>query len=440
MSGGRSLRRVLARQWVTFALLLFAGFSAMAVLLLYMLEDSFIDRHLRRVGDRVVTLAAPADLPLGFRLMDRAAATGELRDRTRAQRPGVIREFRLRDNRYLHVLAGEDHHGRPFLLSYDVSDQLTVNASLARGWPWLVLAAFILAASAYALASRFVGRISRRTRELVAQVGQADGPMGLRRLAQQEDITEFSELARLNAEAWEARLAALELERQTLAFLAHELRTPLQSARTSLALLHEDRDNADAWTRLRRAVERLVRASQGVLWLAGKDAAGPAQQCHLDTLLGGLIQEFAPLAAARQQSLHCLGDCDVSWPLPSEVMETVLANVLLNAIQHGGPGRVELAVAERSLTVCNSVGSDTSSTGFGLGLQVVQRLLTRFGWEMATEPAADRVVLRLFFSDSPASRRGSKDDRQGQKGPVDKYDRIRRSIKTVEKGQGASAE
>lgn len=394
----RSLRQVLARQWVTFALLLFAGFSAMTVLLLYVLEDSFIDRQLQRVGARVTTLAEPPELPLGFRLMHRAEATGELRARTLGQGHGAIREFRLADKRYLHVLAGEDGRRQPFLLVYDVSDQLTVNAALARGWPWLVLLALVLAATAYALASRFVGRISRRAVELVDRVGRADGTAELRKLARQEDIAEFSELARLGAEAWEARLAALELERQTLAFLAHELRTPLQSARTSLVVLEENPGSTEAWARLRRAVARLVRASHGVLWLAGDHEAGREQHCCPGMLLDALVEEFTPLAMARHQSLHCFGDCRVRWPLPGEAMETVLANLLLNAIQHGGPGRVEVVVARRALLVANPVGNVTSPPGFGLGLQVVQRLLTRFGLELASLPGADRVVLRVSFA------------------------------------------
>lgn len=394
MNRRRSLRRVLARQWAAFALLLFAGFAAMAVLLLYMLEDSFIDRRLREVGSTVTALSA-ATLPARFTLYPPASAPDDIRARVQGMREGVVREFRLPDRRYVHVLSGRTPSGAAFLLVHDVSDQLTVNAVLARAWPWLLGMAVLLALAAWAMAHAFMGRMSRQAAGLVARVGAQGSVAELRAYARDAPVQEFGELAQHLAEAWEARLQSLARERETLAFLGHELRTPLQSARTSLALLQAQPDHDAAWQRLQRAVARLSRASASVLWLSA-DASGAEdhEPCALPPLLAALADEFAPLAASRGQTLVIHAEEPSTWPLPPEVAETVLANLLLNAIQHGGPGEIAIEPQRTRLRLRNPVTA-SAGDGAGLGLRLVERIVGRIGLRLQFARDVDVVTVTV---------------------------------------------
>lgn len=407
MSGKRSLRQVLARQWIAFALVLLTGFAAMALLLMFMLEDSFIDDRLRDVAGDVVQLDT-ARVPERFALHALELAPAELREHMQGRRLGGIREFRLDDGRYVHALVGRTPNSEDYLLVYDVSNQLRVNQAMARAWPWLLAMAAVLCLVTWLLARAFVARISRQARALVESIGGAGSglkslPQGLgaeslprlRALAESEPIAEFSELARLAADAWESRLHLLERERETLAFLGHELRTPLQSARTSLALLQDDRGNTAAWQRLQRAQDRLVRASHSVLWLASETAPPLDTDCEVGPLLQALVEEFAPLAATRQQTLVLTGRAGLRWPLPVEVAETVVANGLLNAIQHGGPGEIRMEASEDWLRIDNPRPEQTLPSGFGLGLVLAGRLLARFGWTVSREVAPTLVRLRI---------------------------------------------
>lgn len=394
MNPRRSLRRMLARHWIAFGLVLFAAFSAMAVLLLYMLEDSFIDRRLNEVGGGITDLSAPT-LPARFALYPSASATADIRARTRHMRTGSVREFRLPDRRYVHVLSGRTPAGEEFLLVHDVSDQLTVNTVLARAWPWLLGIAALLALVAWAMARAFTRSVSQQAADLVAHVAGQGDPVQLRAFARTTPVYEFGELARHLADAWDARLQALANERETLAFLGHELRTPLQSARTSLALLDAQRDHGPAWQRLDRALSRLTRASASVLWLS---AAAPDQEqsapCPLQPLLAALVDEFAPLASSRGQKLVLRTHDPGAWPLPVEVAETVLANLLLNAIQHGGPGEIEIGLHRSRLTVRNAAGP-ASGDGAGLGLRLVERILSRSGYALRFSRAADMITVAI---------------------------------------------
>lgn len=373
-----SLARVLARQWVLFTLCLASLAIVGGLLLLFVLEDSFIDRRLRELAPAALQAPDGVVLPPRFALHTLAEAPVELRERTRKLRAGGIAEFRLADGRYVHVLRADDD-GVPRLLTYDVTDQLTVTAMLPRVAPYLLAMLAALLLLAYALARAFVRRTARRAQDLMASIRRAETPAVLRRQADAEPVQEFADLACLFADTWEQRLAALDREHETLAFLAHELRTPLQSARTSLALVREGRDPEALLARLTRAVGRLERATNSVLWLSS-DTAPAGGRVPLLPLVQGLVDEFEALAASRRQQLRLSMPQDIVWHGPREVLEAVLGNLLLNAIQHGGPGAITLVATDAAITVRNPRATTHAPIGFGIGLQVVQRLCARCGW------------------------------------------------------------
>jgi signal transduction histidine kinase len=380
----RRLRDVLARQWIGFGLLLFGGGAAMALLLLFLLEDAFIDQRLREVGTDLA--GGMTQLPARFERHARATASPALAQRTAGMRDGIVREFRLDDGRYVHVLATSGDDGTPLLVLHDVSDQLYVNAALARAWPWLLGFGLLLALAATWLARRFVQRVSERATALVGAFAAADAPDRLHALADGEGIDEFAQLARAAAAAWQQRLEALARERETLAFLGHELRTPLQSARTSLALLQDDRDDEAAWRRLQRAQDRLVRASEAILALGAPAVASVGAHCDVAAVTAALATEFAPLAHAHEQEIRIDTVAAAECPMPAAVAESVFANLLLNAIQHGGPGRIDVEIGATGAVMVNPPRPDSDASGFGLGLTLVERLLQRHGARMHREP------------------------------------------------------
>jgi len=391
----RSLRRVLAAQWIGFTLALAALFVVLTVLLLYVLEDSFIDRRLRDTAARIERLDELPALPDRYSVHPEARLPAELRVRLRDASIGAIREFRRGDGRYVHVLWTRTADGTAYALVYDATDDLTVNAGIARAWPYLLPLFALLALAAYALARRFTGRVARKASHLLEQLRSAPDPAALRHYADAEAIREFSELARLSADAWDARLAALERERTTLAFLAHELRTPLQSARTSLALLEDDRGNVAAFARLQRALARLTRASNSLLWLASGAAPAAGETTAMAELLGELVAEFQPLAAAREQrfALHVAEGS--LWPLRRDAAETLFANLLLNAVQHGSAGVVRIEIEADAVQIHNPCAEPGEGGGFGLGLQIVQRLAERCGLRLRIDSDVGGRTVRV---------------------------------------------
>ena len=386
------LRHLLARQWVIFTVTLFSGFALLAVLLSFMLEDSFIDQRLDDVASSQRFDAHP--LPAQFSRYPLDQAPLELQQNMHNASIGSIREFRMDSGQYLHVRLSENESGERFFLAYDVSDQLFVNTALQNVWPLLLSIIVLLAALAWYLANRFSRHVAEHARTLILQLGACDDVATMQQLAQSQTVFEFAELARLNAEALQRHVDSLNREKETLAFLSHELRTPMQSIQNSVDLLESQRDHRAAFERLQRASRRLQRAAHSILWLASNSKRTTTEPCAVRSILASLINEFSSLAATRQQHMICQAD-DIDWPMPTEIIETVIANVLLNAIQHGDSGEIHIALTSEALTIRNPAASVANNEGFGLGLQIVQRLLEAFGFGLRYQHDNGVVEIRI---------------------------------------------
>jgi signal transduction histidine kinase len=394
----RRLAVILTRQWMLFAALGAALFGAAALLLLFLVEDSFIDRRLKAAAVSVVDPAtAHLTLPPEFRIYPANDAPLDIHARLPwAQRGGPF-EMRRADGSYVHALLEETPAGRPFVLVYDVTDQLTISPRWRLGLLLMSSATAVVLFGAFLFARAFVSGVGDRASALVAGMKTTRDPVQLRALAGRQDVHEFQQLLLLHADAWAAELASVDRERQTLAQLAHELRTPLQSAQTSLAILADERTDPAAWQRLQRALARLGRASTAILWMASEQEPRLEQRAEVVPTLRALIDEFVPFAEARHQQFALEVVEPADWNIRQDIADAILGNVLMNAIQHGAPGIITVRIERGGIAIANQAGV-ASRTGFGVGMHIVQRLADRVGWRLAVRHEAQTVHVRLSWS------------------------------------------
>ncbi|WP_336274258.1 ATP-binding protein [Vreelandella indica] len=217
-------------------------------------------------------------------------------------------------------------------------------------------------------------------------------------------------------------------EKRFIADAAHELRTPLavldlhaQNALTADNL--EDRQ--EALSHLRGGVARATRLVTQLLTLARLDPEDESQPEYRTTNLLSEVREtlakLSPLAAERQQQLLLNADEQGEWSITEEpgAIETLVQNLVGNAIQHSpnqstisitlattphgfqlmvddqGPG---IPVNERKKVVERFQRAGPSA-GSGLGLSIVERLVTRHGGTLQLDDAPSgglrvRIVLQ----------------------------------------------
>jgi two-component system OmpR family sensor kinase len=207
-----------------------------------------------------------------------------------------------------------------------------------------------------------------------------------------------------------ARLsAALAAQRAFIADAAHELRTPLTALQLHATLIERaatDAERAGAVADLKRGLVRASHTVQQLLTLArvepGDAAPMPSARVELAALAGRVAADHALLAESRGIDLG-LGEriADVSVQGDAEALQTLLANLVENAIRHTpSPGRVDVDVAivdgRPVLSVADSgpgIPPDerrrvfdrfyrsrvSAETGSGLGLAIVKAIADRHG-------------------------------------------------------------
>ncbi|MGA7437109.1 MAG: ATP-binding protein [Luteibacter sp.] len=194
----------------------------------------------------------------------------------------------------------------------------------------------------------------------------------------------------------------IEREHRFAGDVAHELRTPLAATTIHLesAMIAQTSDElAYTLENARRSLGRLGRRIEQILAIARLEAGAAADQrvpLDLISLATEVVEELAPLIAEKDISLSLTHDDPVVRVAGHEVALTAMfRNLVENALRHTPDrSRVDIGVHRRRTQVLIDIcddgpgiapeqralafqrferGSDTTASGYGLGLSIVQR-------------------------------------------------------------------
>ncbi len=215
--------------------------------------------------------------------------------------------------------------------------------------------------------------------------------------------------------------ASQKTQRDFLANVSHDLKTPLTSIRGFAQAIEEGAaekpaDVLRAATVIREESERLIRLVADLLDLAkleSETAPARAEPVDLAALVGALTERLAPRASEKGVQM------ELGRPLPAarvqgnaDRLAQVIQNLLDNALKYtpaggvvrvglaGAQGRVTLSVAdsgpgipaedldrifERFYQVDRARGRSADAAGVGLGLAIVKEIVTRHGGAIRAE-------------------------------------------------------
>jgi signal transduction histidine kinase len=407
----RPVRALLRRSLLTTSALSLLVMGAFFTLFSYDLEDVLFSRLVAAEADRAGADRAEADraeadraevdradegagraaLPGMQPYADRAALPPALAAALPPGRPRGEYEVAAGREGHYHVAVRPDAPpGRPRYVAFRVDGLTSVTRHLGRTAGLLLASALLAFLAAALIATRAARRIGAPLEGLARAL--RTGGAGPLAAPPAGGVAELDAVLAALGER-DARLhAALERERGFNRDVSHELRTPLAVARGALELLARDppRD-AEAFGRLRHAVEGLALLTEGVLWLGREVPTGAAggAACNLPDVASELLALYDSLRAPGVE-VALEADGEVWAPLPPEVARVVVGNLLKNALQYTERGRVEVRIAPGRLSVSDTgLGFGAVAperAGFGVGLSLVERLATHFGWTLSLGP------------------------------------------------------
>ena len=277
-----------------------------------------------------------------------------------------------------------------------------------------------------AILGRTLVRDSRHLRSAAERLGRGESVDAVDDAsAPRHSTTEFSdlagELAATGARLAESRARERRVEesrRELIAWISHDLRTPLAGIRAMAEALEDGmvEDPARYYPRMRDQVDRLSgmvddlfelsRIHSGTLRLALEPVA-------LYDLISDTVADFGPVAHAKSLDLRFAGETGLTVLADPRELSRVVGNLVMNAIQHSPSGSpITVSVRERGdggavISVEDAAGGipqqdiarvfeagwracePRSPGGAGLGLAIVQGIVTAHQGEVLVQNVAN---------------------------------------------------
>ncbi|CAH1594878.1 Histidine kinase [Vibrio jasicida] len=202
---------------------------------------------------------------------------------------------------------------------------------------------------------------------------------------------------------------SLDREKQFLSYASHELRTPIAVTRTNTELLSKmlsrNVDKAkqeEVLKRIERAAFTMTDLTETLLWLNRRDdKALSTQAISLGELIIQINNDLSYVLQDKHVDVSLECD-DTKLELPLGLSRIVITNLIRNAFQHSGNGEVKIKQVGKALKIDNynlTKDKSTQDLGFGLGLELTERLVNQYGWHYENKQTpSGRSVLIEFNS------------------------------------------
>tara|TARA_R110002126_G_scaffold258905_1_gene401898 strand:- start:11936 stop:13318 length:1383 start_codon:yes stop_codon:yes gene_type:complete len=409
-----SLSRRIVLQFCVFTLVISAVYGLITFVLMYTLEDSFIEQQLQQEAAYLNaqqqasgqwSQPARSNMQLHF---SRDTLPDDIRSRALSE--PARKEFSAAQGRHYHLYTVS---AQPeVLLLAEVSQQLLVRPIRGGVLQFLFISALIVTTLA-CLIAWFVSRKTTRPLKKLAALVDNVAPEQLSQRFSNQFASQFSNdevgiLARTLQQSLSGIDRALKREKSFTADVSHELRTPLAVIKNAAELWQSQQTSSERresaadqqlMTRIYDAAVQMEKTVQTLLILARQEhAADKGSNTELMPLLERAILDNSLLLQGKPVTVELCDSCQVNINANADMLKVLLDNLLSNAFKYTQSGEVSIAFSDNCLQIRDTgpgIAADIyphiteagvkgrHSTGFGFGLAIVKRLCEHQGWQMS---------------------------------------------------------
>lgn len=220
---------------------------------------------------------------------------------------------------------------------------------------------------------------------------------------EETDIQEFNELNRTLTQLVKNNVDAFRQQRSFTENASHELQTPIALIRSKLDLLFQQEGLTPEVTDIINGVEAplagLSRLNKNLLLLARIENRqyGEEHELEIGDILQGSIELFEDYLSSGNFNVNTVISGDNRVKANSFLLETMIQNLLSNAIRHTEKGgRIRIVLKDKKLSISNpgEIPLDTehlyerfsttskSKVSSGLGLAIIKEIANRYGWQV----------------------------------------------------------
>ena len=266
------------------------------------------------------------------------------------------------------------------------------------------------------IAQRFIRKVLNPMEALAHMAGNIDKGIVSSQYPIVNDLSEVGQVAQALVQGIERIHRVHITEKEFLQNASHELRTPITVVGTGLDIIERrkamGRDDFDQpLIHIRQAVNSMKETTEALLWLSRNDSSEEKgtntesnfaityfSQDSVDEIfvydtIKELVEELNYLINSRDVNVYIdLQAKNLVFEDPV-LIRIILTNLIRNAFEHTFQGEVIIAIEQTSITVTDSgIGLNDSielegrgvsgSNSFGLGLDIVNRIVDRKGWSL----------------------------------------------------------
>lgn len=218
---------------------------------------------------------------------------------------------------------------------------------------------------------------------------------------------ELNYLANIVSTSLQSVQTTLEREKKFLAHASHELRTPIAVVRSNTELMQKLIEKPNSLDKQRVVLDRILRAGfsmtdlcETLLWLnRGEYRNLPTSNVELSIQLEQISNSLRYLIKAKHVEVNTEFEAG-EYPMKSTLVTIVIGNLIRNAYQHTQCGVVDIVQKGQKITITNRetcVQNDDSALGFGLGLELTERIIRHYQWPYDVETFSNGRKVTIEF-------------------------------------------